>query len=164
VAEAAVDSEGLAELLVMGPSRTPGQGIFRGIAELKPACTMWHDRSGTRIEKYWQLRNIVHTDNLDTTAEKVKSLLTAAVLRQTISDVPLATFLSGGLDSSALTALVSKFFNEEGHGRLKSFSVDYLHNDTHFQASDFQPDPDSIWAGRVAKLLQTRHQNFTGQY
>lgn len=154
-----INDDGLAEILVMGPSRTPGQGIFKGVHELRPGYCMTYSRQGIRINRYWSLQSTAHRDDIDTTTEKVRYLLQNAVNRQLVADVPLATFLSGGLDSSAITALAAKCFNEEGRGPLQTFSVDYIDNDKNFKAGEFQPDPDSDWVGRVASYLGTVHHN-----
>jgi len=154
-----IDNEGLAEILIMGPSRTPGHGIFKGIQELRPGYCMLYHRQGMQIKRYWSLQSKPHQDDIDTSAEKVRCLLQNAVHRQLVADVPLATFLSGGLDSSAITALAAQYFNEGGRGPLHSFSVDYIDNDKNFKAGEFQPDPDSEWVERVSAYLGTVHHN-----
>jgi len=157
--EPVIDEEGLAEVLVMGPSRTPGHGIFRGICELKPGHSLTYNRKGIKTRCYWSLQSRPHLDNLNTTTEKVRYLLQEAVGRQLGADVPLATFLSGGLDSSAITALTAHVFHKEGRGPLHTFSVDYVDNDKNFKAGEYQPDPDSDWVGRVSSYLGTLHHN-----
>ncbi|MGE5391566.1 MAG: asparagine synthase (glutamine-hydrolyzing) [Deltaproteobacteria bacterium] len=157
--EPVIDDEGLAEILVMGPSRTPGHGIFRDIRELRPGYSLIYDRKGIKSQCYWSLQSRPHRDDIDQTKEKIRYLLQDAVDRQLVSDVPLATFLSGGLDSSAISALASHQFKKEAKGRLHTFSVDYIENDKNFRAGEFQPDPDSEWVGRVSSYLDTEHHN-----
>ncbi|MGB8955884.1 MAG: asparagine synthase (glutamine-hydrolyzing) [Tumebacillaceae bacterium] len=156
--EAEVDAEGLAEIFAIGPARTPGHGIFRGVHELKPGCSLLFDRNGLRMQPYWKLESRPHEDDFDTTVEKVRGLLEDAVERQLVSDVPVCTLLSGGLDSSMISAFAAKVFakNEQ---QLHTYSVDYVDNDKHFKASDFQPNPDSMWIQRVVDHIGSEHHN-----
>ena len=131
-----VDDEGLAEVLVMGPMRTPGRGVYRGVEELRrPGFTLHFDADGARVARYWQLESRPHTDDLDATTDKVRALLEDAVRRQLVSDVPLCTLLSGGLDSSAVTALAARFLREQGRGPIDTYSIDFRESATHFQPS-----------------------------
>jgi len=152
-----IDAEGLAELLVIGPARTPGHGIWRGMAELKPGHTLTYDRDGCRIAAYWRLESRPHEDDEEATAEKVRELLADTVARQLVSDVPVCTLLSGGLDSSALTSLAVRHYAQSGQGRVSTYSVDYVDNDKYFTAHDFQPNPDAPWIRRMNEYLGTDH-------
>ena len=135
-------ADGLAEVFVMAPSRTPGHGVFKGVHELKPACSMLVSNNGVSREiPYWSLVSKPHEDDLATTVEKVRALLLDAVTRQLVADVPVATFLSGGLDSSALTAIAADHFNKQGAGTLHTYSVDYAENDKYFKPIVFNPMP-----------------------
>ena len=150
-----VDREGLAEIFMIGPARTPGQGIFRGIAELKPGHSMVYSRKGIEIDQYWSLKSMPHRDDFDTTVSKVRELLEDIVKRQLVADVPVCTLLSGGLDSSALTALACRSYP----GDIHTYSVDYLDNDRYFTASTFQPNDDAPWVRRVSDFFGTTHHN-----
>jgi len=150
-----VDREGLAEIFMIGPARTPGQGIFRGIAELKPGHSMVYSRKGIEISQYWRLESMPHLDDFDTTVSKVRELLEDIVRRQLVADVPVCTLLSGGLDSSALTALASRSYP----GDIHTYSVDYLDNNRYFTASTFQPNDDAPWVRRVSDFFGTTHHN-----
>jgi asparagine synthase (glutamine-hydrolysing) len=153
-----LDREGLAEVFVMAPSRTPGHGVFKGVHELKPGCYMEVEPSGVgRETPYWTLTSAPHTDDLKTTVEYVRYLVQDSVLRQLVADVPVATFLSGGLDSSALTAIAAKHFNESGDGPLHTYSVDYAENDKYFQKNSFQPNADAPWVQLVSEQIGTVH-------
>ena len=153
-----VDAEGLTEVLVMGPGRTPGHGVFRGVRELRPGRWLHFSRQGLRTGTYWQLDSREHGDDLATTAATVRELLEDAVRRQMVSDVPLGTMLSGGLDSSAVTAVAADALRAAGQGPLMTFSVDYVDNDRFFRPSDFQPNADAPWVRLVARQFATRHQ------
>ncbi|MCX8131104.1 MAG: asparagine synthase (glutamine-hydrolyzing) [Clostridia bacterium] len=154
-------SEGLAEIFALGPARTPGHGVFKNIFEVKPAHYLLFDSTGIRHRKYWSLESRPHTDNLDTTIEKVRYLVTDTIERQLISDVPVCTFLSGGLDSSAITALASKHFTQKAKGKLNTFSIDYLDNEKYFKPGIFQPNSDAPWIRRISHEFDTQHHYIT---
>lgn len=149
--------DGLAEVWALGPSRTPGHGVFRDVKELRPGCWLQHDRSGTRVGRYWQVESRTHEDDLETTTMRVHDLLADAVERQLVSDVPLCTLLSGGLDSSAISAFAARHYAAQGLGPLDTYSVDYVDNAAYFQANWFQPDADAPWVTRMSEYLETRH-------
>ena len=155
--KAEIDREGLAEVFVLGPARTPGHGVFKGISELKPGRAMVIDRRGKRSIQYWQLISQPHTDDFMCWAFKVRELLEDTVKRQLISDVPICTLLSGGLDSSALTGIAAQYYKESGQGILHTYSVDYLDNSLHFKANSFQPNADEPWVRRVSDHFNTHH-------
>jgi asparagine synthase (glutamine-hydrolysing) len=152
-----IDAEGLAELFVIGPARTPGHGIWKNFYELKPGHCLSYDRDGMKITTYWQIESKGHEDDVDATAEKVGDLLRDTVERQLISDVPVCTLLSGGLDSSALTAHAVRYYQSTGQGQVDTYSVDYVDNDKHFKAHDFQPNADAPWIKRMNEYLGTNH-------
>ncbi|MGX6442287.1 asparagine synthase (glutamine-hydrolyzing) [Neobacillus sp. K501] len=155
--KAELDREGLAEIFGMGPSRTPGSGIFKGIKELKPAHALTFSKKGLKTWRYWNVESCEHKDNVDETAEKVRFLVTDAVTRQLVSDVPLSTFLSGGLDSSIITAIAAKEFESSGKGQLHTYSIDYEGNDQFFKANEFQPNSDEKWIKLVSEQFNTKH-------
>ena len=62
--KAEVDLEGWQEVFGLGPSRTPGHGVFRGINELKPAHSFVFDRNGPRIKRYWNVESEEHPHSL----------------------------------------------------------------------------------------------------
>jgi asparagine synthase (glutamine-hydrolysing) len=118
---ARLDDEGLAELLTL--TKTPGHAVFRGMREVKPGHSVWltRDRCGER--RYWGLTAAQHTDDLHTTIGRVRELLTDTVSRQLVADVPLCTLLSGGLDSSVLTALAQRALGPSGP--VRTFTVGF---------------------------------------
>lgn len=155
--KAAIGPEGLAEIFIMGPARTPGHGVYKGIRELRPGQCMSVSRDGVRLTTYWALESKPHEENVEQTAERVRELLKDTVERQLVSDVPVCTLLSGGLDSSALTTLAVRYYEAGGQGRVHTYSVDYRDNDKHFQAHAFQPNSDAPWIERMTSHLGTVH-------
>ena len=109
-----------------------------------------------KIWRYWNVKSEEHTDTLDETAEKVRFLVEDAVTRQLVSDVPLCTFLSGGVDSSAITAIAANAYHKEGKGRLHTYSIDYEDNEKFFKANEFQPNSDGPWIEKMSDTIQTQ--------
>lgn len=151
-----IDEKGAAELLLMGPGRTPGYGVFRTVREVKPAHCGYYMQGNLHLHSYWELHAAVHTHSFAETAAHVRELVTDAVRRQLVSDVPIGTFLSGGLDSSLLSSLASRVLGERGE-TLCTFSVDYRDNDRYFQKSHFQPTSDPDYIRAMTRYLGCQH-------
>lgn len=156
--KAVVTREGLSEIFGLGPSRTPGHGVFRDIKELRPAYALRLSTEGLKIWNYWSLKSEQHTESLEETALHLRDLFEDAVTRQLVSDVPLCTFLSGGVDSSAITAIAANHYKERGK-QLHTFSIDYEDNQKFFKANDFQPHADGPWIEKVSKEFNTIHHS-----
>ncbi len=154
--ESAVDATGLAEILALGPGRTPGHGVFKDICELCPGQYLVWDLAGLHTGTYWALESKPHDDDWSTTVATVRSYVLDAVRRQLVSDVPVCTFLSGGLDSSIITVIAAQEFAREGR-TLRTFSVDYRDNDRYFVRNDFERDADAPWVKVVANYAATEH-------
>ncbi len=155
-----IDARGVAELLFIGPGRTPGSGVFRGIQELKPGQYGTLDENVLFIDTYWALKDLVHTDSFEETAKHVRFLVTDSIRRQLVSDVPIGTFLSGGLDSSIISAVAAAHFKKQGR-RLDTFSVTYTDNQKYFKTSKFQPTTDEPYIRLMAEFLDSNHHTFT---
>ena len=146
---AELDEEGAAQLLLLGPGRLPGSGIFRGIRELEPGCCGFWEKGKLRLSRYWKLRDREHRETFDETVECVRYLVEDAIRRQQVADVEVGTFLSGGLDSSIITAVCGSLPG------LKTFSVDYEGNERYFQSNEFQPDSDGHYIHLMRHFLDT---------
>ena len=146
---AAIDATGAAELLLLGPGRTPGCGVFRGISELEPGCMAVWEGEKLTISRYWKLTDGPHTESFADTVDHVRFLVEDAIRRQLVSDVPVGCFLSGGLDSSLICAVAAKTLD----GPLNTFSVDYDRNREFFVPGKFQPNSDSDFLGPMEEFL-----------
>lgn len=154
--EPAIDAEGISELLFIGPGRTPGCGVFQEVFELKPGeCAVWDER-GLRIRQYFVLQDRAHTENAEETINTVRELVTDAIRRQLVSDVPIGTFLSGGLDSSIISAIAAAQLRKQGE-RLKTFSVNYRDNSKYFKENRFQPASDEKYVKIMTDYLESDH-------
>lgn len=154
--EAQVDQEGLCEVLGLGPAKTYGKGVFRGISEVVPGYFLECDGKGVKAHCYWKLESRPHEESWEETAEKMQYLVEDAVRLQMLSDVPVCTFLSGGVDSSLVTAICSRELKKQGKA-LDTYSFDFKDNDVHFQANAFQPSQDRPWVDKVKEYAQTVH-------
>ena len=151
-----VTSEGAAQIMLIGPACVTGSGVFRDISELPAAFCAEFTEDGLETRRYWSLKAAPHTESFEETAEHIRGLITDAVKRQLVSDVPLCCFLSGGLDSSIISAIAAKEFAERGE-RLSTWSIDYKDNHANFRASSFQPDEDAPWIVRMAEYIGSEH-------
>lgn len=155
--KAEIDSEGLTELFAVGPSKSPGSAVFSGINELKAAHFGIFNKNGFVTRRYWNVKSEKHEDGIEETAEKVRDLLIQAIEMQLGADVPIGTFLSGGVDSSAISSIVNAYRNKNGLERLQTFSIDYAENEKHFKESGFQPNQDKEFIKKMVAYLGTEH-------
>ncbi|MDQ2085537.1 asparagine synthase (glutamine-hydrolyzing) [Herbivorax sp. ANBcel31] len=156
-----INYEGVMEILGLGPARSLGNGIFEDIKEIPPAHYLTYRGGAAKLVQYWELEAKPHKEDLNTTIEHTRHLLVDAVERQLVSDVSVCTFLSGGLDSSAISIITSNLFKREGRGQLETFSIDYRDNDKYFEANEFQPNSDQVWAEKMAEFIGSHHNTVT---
>ena len=153
-----VDERGLNEIFMLGPAKSIGSGIFKDIQELPPASYLTYKNGSVDVKTYWQLKAREWNENLDETVEHTKFLVKDAIERQLVSDVNLATFLSGGLDSSIISKVAADKYKNQGK-ILQTYSVDYVDNDIYFKKSLFQPNKDSDYIGLMADYIGSNHHN-----
>jgi len=154
--EAVVDADGLREIFSI--VKTPGHGVLRGLREVRPATVVRFGEGGLTEREYWQLTARPHTDDLPTTVNRVRELLEDIVERQLIADVTVGTLLSGGLDSSAVTALAVRALAAQGERQpLRAFSVDFKGHDERFESNVQWEDPDTPFAIEVAEHVGAEH-------
>ncbi|MGN1120394.1 MAG: asparagine synthase (glutamine-hydrolyzing), partial [Oscillospiraceae bacterium] len=152
----AVTEEGIAQIMLIGPARITGSGVFRDIRDLPPAYCAEYSREGFAQRRYWSVRAQKHTESFEETSEHIRALITDAVKRQLVSDVPLCCFLSGGLDSSVISAIAAEEYRARGE-RLATWSIDYKDNHANFRKSAFQPDEDAPWIVEMAEYIGSQH-------
>lgn len=154
-----VDADSLRELLSF--AKTPGLTAFRDVREVRPGHVLRVRRGGLTERRYWALEARPHTDDLPTTIRTVRDLLEDIIARQLISDVPLCVLLSGGLDSSALTALAQKALQAERAGPVRSFCVDFVGQAQSFQKDEFhfRDTADAPFVADMAKHARSAHQD-----
>lgn len=151
-----VDREGLCEVFGLGPAKTYGKGVFRNVSELLPGHYLAYSGGTVHSLPYWQLEALPHPDTWEETLEKTRFLVTDAIKLQMLSDVPICTFLSGGVDSSLVTSVCSKELAKEGR-LLDTYSFDFKDNALNFQANAFQPSQDRPWVDKMKDYAHTSH-------
>ena len=156
--KSAVDEEGLYEIFMLGPAKTIGKAIFKDICELPPAFCLTYKNGEIKTYPYWKLEAKEFDENEETAAEHTYLLVKDSIERQLVSDVPLATFLSGGLDSSIISKIASDKYKEIGK-TLDTYSVDYTDNDKYFKKSLFQPNKDSDYIDVISSYIGSNHHN-----
>ena len=153
-----IDEEGLMEIFFIGPGRTPGNGVIKGIKELLPGEYAYFSKdNGLVRKKYWALKARPFEDNFNVAVEKTRYLVIDAVKRQLVSDVPLCCFLSGGLDSSIISKIAADYYVYNNKGQLSTYSVDYVDNEKYFQKSLFQPNSDSEYIEIMINAIKSKH-------
>lgn len=154
--EARLDRKGLNEVFSVGPAKTYGSGVFRGIEEVIPGHRISYSENGIESSCYWKLESKEHTDSYRDTIEKTAYLVKDAVKRQFVSQVPVCTFLSGGLDSSLVSAICAEKCKETGT-QLHTFSFDFVGSEEQFEANAFQPSRDRPYVEQMVDFLHTAH-------
>lgn len=147
----------LARIISLGPSKCMGDGIFKGIKELRPAHYMIFKNKKIKIKRYWNIKSKEFTDSFDEAVKKVRNLLENSIKRQMKSDVDIATLLSGGLDSSIISAIVA--LNKKNI--LSTYSIDYEDNDKFFKSNTFQVSQDEKYIEIMSKAFNTKHTYMT---
>ena len=151
-----LDKTGIKELFGIGPAHSPGCTPFKGIFELEPAHYIIVNKNGMYKKEYCHIQTKPHEDDFETTCEKINFLIKDSVERQLVSDVPLCTLLSGGLDSSIITAIAANYYKNEFGEKLNTFSVDYVDQEKNFVKNDFQPDLDDKYIDLMVNTFRNQ--------
>lgn len=152
-----LDRTGLNEIFSIGPARTPGCGVFQGLQEVLPGHYLLIHSRGIESHCYWKLESHPHEDSYEKTVETATHLVLDSIRRQMVSDVPICTFLSGGVDSSLVSAVCAARLKERGE-RLSTFSFDFVDNDRYFKANAFQPSQDRPYVKKMVQFLDSDHR------
>lgn len=156
--KAQIDREGITELFALGPAVVPGKAIYKNILEIAPANCLLINKENIKVWEYWKVTLQENKETVEEAAEHVRLLLFDAIKRQLVGDVLICTFLSGGLDSSAISAIAAEEFRNRGK-ILNTYSIDYKDNEKYFKSSLFQPTSDKYWAFRMAEFIKSNHKN-----
>lgn len=151
-----LERDGLCEIFGLGPAKSYGKGIFKDVSEVLPGCFIEYGRSGQKEITYWKLESHPHEDSYKQTVEKTSYLIYDAVTKQMLSDIPISTFLSGGVDSSLVTAICAKELKKQGKV-LDTFSFDFKDNQKYFKANSFQSSEDRPFAEKMVDFAGTNH-------
>ncbi len=151
-----LSKRGLNEIFALGPAKTPGCGVYDGVHELLSGHMLELSKNGLKDITYWKLRSKPHEDSYEKTLETTSYLVQDAICQQMISDVPISTFLSGGIDSSIVSAVCARELKKKNK-QLDTFSFDFVNNDEYFKANDFQPSRDLPYVKMMVKALDSNH-------
>ncbi|MEA4831381.1 MAG: asparagine synthase (glutamine-hydrolyzing) [Oscillospiraceae bacterium] len=151
-----IDIDSFREVFGIGPARTPGCGVFKGINEILPGRFAVFTIEGFKQSQYWELTAREHSDSYEQTVETVSFLVRDAIKRQMVSDVPVCSFLSGGVDSSIVTGVASNYLKKRG-GKLNTFSFDFSGNDVYFKSNSFQPERDRMYVDKMVAAYDLNH-------
>ena len=151
-----LDREGVCEIFALGPAKTYGKGVFKNVMEVLPGQFIRFARHTWEQKPYWELVSKPHEDSYEETVEKTAYLLEDSVKKQMLSDIPISTFLSGGVDSSLVTAICAKELKKQGKV-LNTFSFDFKDNKKYFKSNSFQPSEDRPWVDMMVDYCQTNH-------
>ncbi|MDO5409423.1 MAG: asparagine synthase (glutamine-hydrolyzing) [Lachnospiraceae bacterium] len=155
--EPVVDCDSLCEIFALGPAKTYGKGVFKDIYEVLPGHYLAFQNGILTEHCYWELESHPHEDSFAETVEKTAWLVEDSVKMQMLSDIPISTFLSGGVDSSLVTAICARELRKQGK-ILNTFSFDFEGNQKYFRANAFQPSQDRPWVEKMVEFSQTRHR------
>lgn len=155
-----VDNTGIQELLFLGPAHTPGLTLFRDIKEVKPGHFIKVTPDFICEKCYWELKTMPHTDSYPETVEKTAYLVEKAILQQANPHSQIGCLLSGGIDSSIVTAVCAGAL-AKNNLQLKTYSFDYEENDTYFQSNSFQPSLDRPYVEKMVRDFNTDHTYLT---
>lgn len=142
MAQPKVNETGLYEIFFLGPARTLKSGIFKGVKSLRPGELAIYKNGKLYKEMYYRIKAQEHTDSESETIERTRYLLTDAIERQLVTDVPMCFFLSGGLDSSIICKTAANYYKKKHMGNINTYSVEYQDNRKYFESSKFQPNAD----------------------
>ncbi|MGW7817704.1 asparagine synthase (glutamine-hydrolyzing) [Streptomyces puniciscabiei] len=152
-----VDADGLREayslLFNTGPT------VWSGVREVEPGGLLVLDRNGTRELRYWQLEAGAHEDDQVTTVDRIRELVGGAARSRLEADVPLCSLLSGGIDSTVLTALLADELRlrEGPDARIRSYAVDYSDQAEQFTGDVLRTGHDTPYATEAGAFIGTDH-------
>jgi asparagine synthase (glutamine-hydrolysing) len=154
------DRDGVREVFLLGPARTPGKTPFRGIFELLPGEQAVFEDGKLTKSFYWKLDAKPFDETYDQAVEHTRFLIKDAIEGQLVSDVPLCTFLSGGLDSSIISKIAADKYKSEGR-ELNTWSVDYIDNARYFKPDLYQPNSDNYYINIMSEFIGSKHHYVT---
>jgi asparagine synthase (glutamine-hydrolysing) len=152
-----LDRDGLSELLGLGPARKPGSAIFKNIFEVKPGHTLIFDKNGLKESAFYRFKLQEHTDSYEDTKENIHYLLNQSIDSLKNAVMPIAALLSGGLDSSIVTAKLTK----SCPSALPTYSLEFDNSKQHFKSNAFQPSLDAPFVQKMSTYLKTKHKVYT---
>lgn len=142
---------------MFGASKNPGNSIWSGVQEVKPGSIVTVNGNGIKEHHYWRLQSHEHEDNFEETVARVRGHMERIVHEQLVADVPIGTLLSGGIDSSSITAFAAReraAFSQS----IATYALDFIGREQRLNSADLrQTGYDTPFAQEVANMWNTNH-------
>ena len=151
-----INTKSLQSVFGLGPAKKQGNGVFENIREVLPGHYLHIDKGGVEDIVYWQLISNHHEDSLEETIDKTAFLIEDSIKMQMLSDIPVCSFLSGGIDSSIISAICSKEALSKGCS-LATYSFDFKENNIYFTSNNFQPSEDYPYVNIMKEHIKSKH-------
>lgn len=151
-----INTKSLQSVFGLGPAKKQGNGVFENIREVLPGHYLHIDKGGVEDIVYWQLISNRHEDSLEETIDKTAFLIEDSIKMQMLSDIPVCSFLSGGIDSSIISAICSKEALSKGCS-LATYSFDFKENNIYFTSNNFQPSEDYPYVNIMKEHIKSKH-------
>lgn len=158
--EPKLNNDSWCEIIGLGPAHTLGNGVFAGIHEVLPghfmSVTLNENRDISLSDScFWKLTSRMHRDDYASTVCYTNYLIEDSIKKQMVSDIPICTFLSGGLDSSLVSSIVS---SNLGDKKLNTYSFDFVDNEINFKANSFQTTRDRPFVDIMKEYINSNHK------
>lgn len=151
-----IDTNSLRSIFGLGPAKQQGRGVFKNVREVLPGHYLKVTKDGVEDVTYWQLESHPHEDNIDKTIEKTAWLVEDAIKLQMLADTPICAFLSGGIDSSIVSAVCAREL-VKNNKTLTTYSFDFEDNKIYFKSNDFQPSEDRPFVDIMKDHIGSNH-------
>lgn len=145
--------DGLTELLTLGPARKPGSAIFAGISEVKPGHYITFGKDIFLEEAYHRFEIAEHRDSYEDTKDALCYMLDNSIDSLSNAIMPVCSLLSGGLDSSVVTAALVRNLETPP----ATYSLEFDNSRQFFRSNAFQPALDAPFVQEMVAHLGTKH-------
>lgn len=149
--------DGLTDLLALGPARKPGSAIFHNVHEVKPGHVLVYDGKNITDTQYHSFKIKEHKDSYEDTLDNICYLLDQSISSLKSAVMPISSLLSGGLDSSIVTAKLAA----DTTSPLATYSLEFDNSRQHFKSNAFQPALDAPYVQEMVTHLGTKHTIYT---
>ncbi|MFE6848842.1 asparagine synthase (glutamine-hydrolyzing) [Streptomyces sp. NPDC057686] len=157
-----IDLDGFRQVLLhSGLVKKPGHTPFRHVVEVEPGTIVCVSRTGRRVRRYWELSGEMTHGRIGDVVIEIRTLLASIVEEQLAADVPVCTLLSGGLDSSTITALAQEISLENDRTSIATYGVTFPAQQSDFVPDDLRTGLDDPYIRLVSQSLGTRHNEVT---
>ena len=151
-----IDINSLRSVFGLGPAKQQGRGVFKNVREVLPGHYLKVTTAGVEDITYWQLVSRPHEDNIEKTIETTAYLVEDAIKLQMLADTPICAFMSGGIDSSIVSAICARELAKDDK-TLTTYSFDFEDNNIFFKSNDVQPTEDRPFVDIMKEHIKSEH-------